>query len=259
MFFFYRISSRSQVGPSQNETNKPRPDYFDKKKIFINFIKTFGTDNLYVIADSCDDDFLTFIKNTLETYSVNKIINLAVTNFGNGCDTFKYSVQLAFNLYEKKTIHSNDILYFVEDDYIHRNDSENVLKGGLDIFHYLTLYDHPDKYVNANTINKKGVVGNPYISNSSELTRVYLGEKCHYKLTNSTTMTFATKTKTILEDWKFMLPYLKTSFPFDFNMFLELNKQNRSLGCTIPSYSTHCELTYLAPLIDWKSELILPQ
>jgi copper homeostasis protein CutC len=59
---------------------------------------------------------------------------------------------------------------------------------------YVTLYDHPDKYLNP----IEG--GNPYCEGRSEFTRVYFGSNSEFKLNNSSTMTFAAKVKTLKDD-----------------------------------------------------------
>jgi hypothetical protein len=67
-------------------------------------------------------------------------------------------------------------------------------------------------------------------------------------------MTFASKvsilkrTEFILRKWTNMGHY-----PQDFKMFLELRDYNELLITPIPSYSTHGETAWLAPLIDWKT------
>jgi hypothetical protein len=157
---------------------------------------------------------------------------------------------MVFKMKENNQINLNDLIYFVEDDYLHTPLSKEVLINGLQTFDFVTLYDHPDKYVNANTeVNK--IVGNPFIKDNSEETRLYLGTFCHFKLTNSTTMTFATKVSTLYNTWNIMLPHLQTNFPYDFYMFIDLIKNNYKLASPIPSFSTHCENALMAPLIKW--------
>lgn len=213
-------------------------------------MKIFGSEKIFVIADNCDDDLIQFIN----TYR-QKCQAVFITRFGNGCDSFKFAVNTVFDMKVKGNITNDDIVYLVEDDYIHRQGSVKVIIDGLTYCDYLTLYDHPDKYVNANSVNENGTHGNPFISDLSESSRVYVGTQCHFKLTNSTTMTFATRVQTLYTDWDIMMPFLTSTFPYDFEMFTELQKHKKKLGSPIPSYSTHCETNYLAPLIDWEKEL----
>ena len=137
-------------------------------------------------------------------------------------------------------------MYFLEDDYLHKEGSEEVLKDGFDLyFDYVTLYDHPDKYLNP----FEG--GNPFCSGRSEQTRVFLGKYCHFKLTNSTTGTFAAKVQTLREDEAIIRKWFSGTYGYDFNMFQELLFKGRRLASPIPGYSTHCEVEWLTPLTDW--------
>jgi hypothetical protein len=129
-------------------------------------------------------------------------------------------------------------VYFVEDDYLHREDYHIVMQEGLDIADYVSLYDHNDKYIPAS----KG--GNQFIDDDGgEETKVYRTTSVHWKLTNSTTMTFATE-----EIWK---KWTLGTHPHDFQAFLELRAKGRSLITPIPGYSTHCEPKWAAPGINW--------
>ena len=89
----------------------------------------------------------------------------------------------------------------------------------------------------------------------AEDTRVYLGEYCHFKLTNSTTMTFAAKVKTLKEDEDVLRKWTKDTHPYDFQMFMELKQRGRRLASSIPGFATHGETKFLSPLINWKQEL----
>ena len=117
------------------------------------------------------------------------------------------------------------------------------------LFDYVTLYDHPDKYLNP----YEG--GNPFCVERSENTRVYLGKHCHWKSTNSTTMTFASKVKTLKEDKDILREWTKDTYPHDFYMFQDLIKKRRKLISPIPGFSTHGEVKNLSPLINWEKQL----
>jgi hypothetical protein len=97
--------------------------------------------------------------------------------------------------------------------------------------------------------------GNPFCSGMSEETRVFLGDNCHWKLTNSTTMTFASKVKTLREDEKIIRKWTSETHPHDFQMFIELKQNFRRLASPIPGYSTHCETKWLTPLKNWYEEI----
>jgi len=238
MQVIYRYSDGGQASPSGQEQNKKRPSYFDKEKIFRNFISEFGTDNLIVIADNVND---TNYYNLCEIISKDKIIR---TDFKSGALSFLYAIEYAIDNYK-----DNSLIYLVEDDYIHREGAKNILLEGLQISDYVTLYDHPDKYIRPNS------GGNPYVTHDGgERTIVYLTKSAHWKITNSTTMTFATNMNIIRQDYLIYRKYCESGYPHDFEMFLHLG-QTRKLISSIPGYSAHCENNMLAPLYDWSKPL----
>lgn len=141
-------------------------------------------------------------------------------------------------------------MYFVENDYLHLPNSYNILKEGLDFgIAYVTLYDHPDKYLDPS------IGGNPYCQGGAESTKVYLTPSTHWKITNSTTMTFASRVEYLREDEEIIRRWTSGSYPDDFKMFLELNKKGRNVLSSIPAYSTHGESQWLSPLINWRKSV----
>jgi len=243
----YRFSDGGQTSPGGQTQAKGRPEYFNKQKIFLNFIKEFGTDNVIVVADNVTDASIEFLSKYI---SSDKIIQ---TNFKSGALSFLYSVEYAIDnsnkLFNNNNNNNNNnsetYVYLVEDDYIHRPGAKKILLEGLQISDYLTLYDHPDKYKHPH----QG--GNPYVVDGGERSIVYLTESAHWKITNSTTMTFATKLSILREDYLIYKKYCNTGYPYDFQMFLELGK-TRKLISSIPGYSTHCENNMLSPIYDWE-------
>lgn len=225
MKVIYRISDAGY--------SKVKPDYISNENCLKNFVSVFGNQNLHIIADNCSEDTLKMITkyvhpNSIETVSV-----------GHGAGTFNLALDMALG-FDDETI-----VYFVENDYLHKPGSDKVLIEGLQIgYNYVALYDHPDKYMNG---------ANPFVEDGGEVTRVMLSESCHWKITNSTTMTFAAQVKTLREDESILREYTKGSYPRDFEMFLALREKQHGLITPIPGYSTHGETAWLSPLIDWSA------
>tara|TARA_Y100000593_G_scaffold82678_1_gene155463 strand:+ start:2652 stop:3377 length:726 start_codon:yes stop_codon:yes gene_type:complete len=229
---------------SEKKQNKNKPDYINNENCLNNFLRNFmglkdvdscvDTNNeLNIIADNVGD----------ETYEwlVNKKLNVERTSTdfkaGSGADSFRYVLNKALELDD------DTIVYFVEDDYLHLPNSRNVLMEGIKLgADYVTLYDHPDKFVD-------GI--NPYVSDGGEETKVFLTKSSHWKLTNSTTMTFASKASTLKKD-KDVFDKWTIDFPNDFEMFIDLRKKGKSLISPIPGYSTHGESKFLSPLTNWE-------
>lgn len=225
MKIIYRISDAGY--------GKVKPEYINNENCLKNFVSVFGNQNLHIIADNCSEDTLKMITkyvhpNSIETVSV-----------GHGAGTFNLALDMALG-FDDETI-----VYFVENDYLHKPGSDKVLIEGLQIgYNYVALYDHPDKYMNG---------ANPFVEDGGEVTRVMLSESCHWKITNSTTMTFAAQVKTLKEDESILREYTKGSYPRDFEMFLALREKQHGLITPIPGYSTHGETAWLSPLINWSN------
>ena len=93
--------------------------------------------------------------------------------------------------------------------------------------------------------------GNPYCVGGAEDTRVYLTDSCHWKITNSTTMTFAAKVSTLKRVEPTLRKWTSGVHPDDFKMFLDLRSQNELLITPIPGFATHGETAWLSPLCKW--------
>jgi len=132
----------------------------------------------------------------------------------------------------------------VYDDYLHREISFALLKEGIMLgADYVTLYDHPDKYLDTD---------NPFVDQDGEVTKVFLTKSCHWKMTSSSTMTFASTVSTLKQDEKILRSRTINDHPDDFNMFADLSDLGRSLVSPIPGFCTHGQSDFLSPLINWE-------
>jgi hypothetical protein len=225
MKVIYRISDAGY--------SKVKPEYISNENCLKNFVSVFGNQNLHVIADNCSEDTLKMITKYVHPNRIE------IVSVGHGAGTFNLALDMALG-FDDETI-----VYFVENDYLHKPGSDKVLVEGLQIgYNYVALYDHPDKYMNG---------ANPFVEDGGEVTRVMLSESCHWKITNSTTMTFAAQVKTLKEDESILREYTKGSYPRDFEMFLALREKQHGLITPIPGYSTHGETAWLSPLTDWSA------
>ena len=230
MHVIYRISEAGYP--------KDKPDYINNKNCFENALRTFNKAYWWVIADNVSDETKEYLNSKLKT--------IEYVSVGHGAGTFNLALDFALALPDP-----NEVVYFLENDYLHKPEADKILEDGVIEmgFDSVTAYDHPDKYLNP----IEG--GNPFCSGRAEDTRVYLGEYCHWKLTNSTTMTFAAKAKTLKEDEDVLRKWTKDTHPFDFQMFMELKQRGRRLASSIPGFATHGETDWLSPLTNWKQAL----
>lgn len=227
MKIIYRISDAGY--------SKIKPEYINNENCLSNAVKVFDSNNFTVIADNVSDETYNMICKYVKSSNIVKVSE------GSGAQTFNLALNEALN-----KLNDDEIVYFIENDYLHRPGSKEVIKEGIELgASFVTLYDHPDKYLDPN----RG--GNKYCQGGAEDTRVYLTQSSHWKITNSTTMTFAAKVKTLREVEPILRKHTTGTYPRDFDMFLELRENNRILISSIPGYSTHGETAWLTPLIDW--------
>jgi len=197
-YLFYRITSKSN--------DKPRLDGFSKVDCLDNLLMYFPDYRMICVADNCDD----LIYELLQKKNFYKLVR---TSLGN-CGSFKYLLNA-----ELPALEDQDLIYFVEDDYLHRAGSCQALEEGLEYFDYVTLYDHPDKYgtnsPNINPLVPKGSL--------SEVTQIVRGGSAIWRTTNSSTMTFGVFAKTIRMDaWIWRLVNTGFKIPRDFHAWIYL-------------------------------------
>ncbi len=226
MRIIYRISDAGY--------NKVKPDYINNEACLANAVKVFDDCEWSIIADNVSEETNDMIQKYVprsEIFYVDR---------GNGAATFNIALDEALKMPD------NDTVYFLENDYLHKLDSRVIIEEGFTLgASFVSLYDHPDKYLSPD----KG--GNPYCQGGAEDTRVYLTDSVHWKITNSTTMTFAAEVKTLKENEEILRKFTSGTHPNDFEMFLELRKNNKLLVTPIPGYATHGETAWLSPLTNW--------
>lgn len=230
MKIIYRISDAGY--------NKVKPDYINNETCLKNFCNVFFDyiHDILIIADNCSVSTIDMINKYIDP------INIIKVSVGHGAGTFNLALDKAL------TYADDEIVYFVENDYLHKPYASRMLREGFDLgASFVSLYDHPDKYLDPS------LGGNPYCEGGAEDTRVYLSKSCHWKITNSTTMTFASKVATLRRVESILRKHTSGSYPDDFKMFLELREQNELLITSIPGYATHGETKWLAPLTNWSA------
>ena len=189
-----------------------------KRQCFLNFVEVFGAQGLKVVADNTRPATIDFLRGFVS--------EIHETALGNSA-SFRYALDLALSLPEEASV------YLVEDDYLHQADGETYIREALELADYVSLYDHPDKYLNPSP--------NPLVIRGGEVTRVLLTPSSHWKQSNSTTMTFAARVRTLRRDAAVMRHYCQLPIPQDFLLFCELLKHGRRLVTPIPGRSTHCD------------------
>jgi hypothetical protein len=225
MKIIYRISDAGY--------NKIKPDYINNENCLKNALQMFPiTEHDWsIIADNISEETNNMI---CKYISRDHILYVSV---GHGAGTFNLALDEALQSSD------DEIIYFLENDYLHKPGSDKVLEEGFTLgYDYVALYDHPDKYIDG---------ANPFVEDGGEVTRLMLTKSCHWKLTNSTTMTFAARVSTLKQDEAILREFTSGTHPNDFPMFLALREKQHGLVTPVPGYSTHGETAWLTPLTDW--------
>ena len=139
---------------------------------------------------------------------------------------------------------SDDILYFVEDDYLHSEDAITEM-----IFAY-------EKF---NTIFSKDLVllpsDYPYLYAKDEATKIYLGEKYHWRLVSESLVTFMTSKRVIEENYNNLEKMgIEWVDPWEKPLH-DIYNSNPCLS-PVPSLAVHCaninSVFGVSPFIDLK-------
>ena len=226
MKIIYRISNTGY--------NKIKPEYINNENCLKNAVNVFKDADWSIIADNISSK----TDDMIQKYKSRNHINYV--SIGDGAGTFNLALDEALRCKD------DEIIYFIENDYLHKPGSQQIIEEGIELgASFVSLYDHPDKYL------PPSQGGNPYCEGGAEDTRVYLTKSTHWKVTNSTTMTFAAKVSTLKENEEILRRNTSGTHPNDFQMFIELRNNNQLLIIPIPGYATHGETAWLTPLTNW--------
>lgn len=206
--------------------NKGRPVWFDYEKCFQNLLNTIKNKNieLHVVFDG--DIETNFINNYKDEFVTHQI------KAGNDQSSFFQTWEIAKNTPMDKV----DLVYFLENDYLHTLnwvERTTELFSTYKLLHYVSLYDHNDKYF--------------LPAYDDLLSKVFTTSNHHWRTTPSTCGSFII-TRELLE-----LDYdINTSIAGDHNKFLQLAEERSRMVITpIPGLSTHCMEGLMSPTINW--------
>jgi hypothetical protein len=215
--------------PNSSLPNRLRPEWFDKPKIFENFKKTINQEiaNYTIVYDehfgSINETFLSDEK------------NVEIINCGNEAGSFLKTLDII----QSKNFDDDTIIYFLEDDYLHRENWCEVLIEAFTLpIHYVSLYDHLDKYHYYDDLRSK----------------IFYTPSVHWRTTPSTCNTYATKLNQLNEDIDVHRHFSAVSsngISMDHDKFCRLGDMGRVLVTPIPGYSTHCD-QFQSPTINWE-------
>ena len=151
------------------------------------------------------------------------------------------SMESMLNYVNNLSLDDDQIIYFVEDDYLHLENWNDILLEGFELnVEYITLYDHLDKYKLPQYKKLKS--------------QLFVTKNCHWRTVPSTTFTFAVKFKTFKKHFDIYKKFnsVETGKTNEHEMFLELWKNGSNLISSLPGYASHMDLHWLAPTIYWE-------
>jgi len=208
-----------------------------------------------VIDHNSSNESLKKIKNLLNSSMTQfKLLNLNISEFENKIKkineknekTIPNQISNMSNIYKSLMLskESEDLIYFVEDDYIHELDAFTEMLFAYERIATLTgseLVMCPTDY--------------PYLYVQAENTNIYLGEKYHWRKINETLCTFLTSKQLVEKHWdKFLSMCTFEHYPFESPLH-EIYKQELCVS-PIPSIAIHCtninSIYGLSPNKDWK-------
>ena len=219
-------------------------DELKKIKIKLTIID-FNSDQTII------DKFETILNNNFFSYEIKKL------------EYEKYSAQISDTNEENKPVTNNqksnmsnihqsielsktcdDLIYFVEDDYIH---SVETIKEMILTYEKLS-----------SLLNKELILcpaDYPYLYNEINNSNIFLGEKRHWRSIKETLCTFLTSKDIVIKYWDSLTSMCKLEhYPFEKPLH---NIYEKELCLSpIPSLAIHCtninSIYGLSPNIDWK-------
>jgi len=219
---------------SEASASKTRPPKFQRKKLHEQLLSSLRgiPCTLTILLDKNGKEEKHFTE--YEDYS--NIIDLKAINYTvqilcAGCEAESFLQTLDFLYHQAlhQVYDKNDIIVLLEDDYAVSPNWTLLISDGLQFADYVTLYDHPDKYELEIYKNLQS--------------KVFKGRFSHWRTTPSTTNSFATSLKTLLDDIEIQKQYsTNVKITLDHFKFLQLWEKGKTLVSCIPGAWSHEEL-----------------
>ncbi len=217
---------------SDISAHKERCPGFSRKRCHENLLSTldFKRVNLTFLLDTFHP--------SKEPHFVTNQTKYPVVEIKEGKETGSFLQLLDY--VEKRNFSPETILYFLEDDYVHREGWVDVLLEGFSLpgISYVTLFDHRDKYFHPNYTDLKS--------------KIFYTPSCHWRTTPSTTNTYAMRAGTLKNSLETHRAFSRNrKISADHDKFVALEKQGEILVSPLPGYSTHVEREFFSPCFDW--------
>ena len=221
---------------------------FNKEELKKIKIKIFIID-----YNSKKDDLVKINSKLIEANYEFKIINLKLDNFNqiktinknnsvieNNMKATMSSIHRSFDIAKSEC---DDLIYFVEDDYIHKKES---------IFEMLSSYEKISSEINKEIFICP--VDYPYLYKKLENSKIFIGNKYHWRTVNESLLTFLTSKSLINKYWDDLILMCENEHsPFETPMHKIFEKE--LCISPIPSLAIHCtninSIFGLSPNVNW--------
>ena len=145
-------------------------------------------------------------------------------NFTDNMSTTMASIKHSFNLAKK----CKDLIYFVEDDYIHKNEALTEMLFAYEKF--CSIYQNEIFILSTDY---------PYLYKKMNSSNILIGENTHWRTVQESLLTFMTSKKMVEKYFDKLIDMTtRQSDPFEKNLH-EIYEQEKCLS-PIPSLSVHC-------------------
>ena len=221
---------------------------FNKEELKKIKIKIFIID-----YNSKKDDLVKINSKLIEANYEFKIINLTLDKFNqvktidknnpiieNNMKATMSSIHQSFDIAKSEC---DDLIYFVEDDYIHKKES---------IFEMLSSYEKISSEINKEIFICP--VDYPYLYKKLENSKIFIGNKYHWRSVNESLLTFLTSKSLINKYWDDLMVMSENEHsPFETPLHKIFEKE--LCISPIPSLAMHCtnvnSIFGLSPNINW--------
>lgn len=213
------------------------------KNRFANFSRQKCHENLMATIAGDKRINVTFLLDTFypmpEQHFIRSQDSVIEFKAGSEAGAFLFLLEHVYN----KKFSPETIIYFLEDDYLHRPGWPSILREAFTLpIDYATLFDHRDKY---------------FFPQYDDLrSKIFHTASCHWRTTPSTTNTYAMQFKTLQKHIDLHRCYsLGRKISADHDKFCKLAEEGAVLVSSIPGYSTHVEPEFASPCSDWEKML----
>jgi hypothetical protein len=209
---------------------KYRPHWFDYETCFKNFISTIKDKNVdfHLVMDGKVED------NWIGKYKQHYILHEIE---GGSMEKAAMAMYDIVKSMEDK-IANDDLIYFIENDYLHVNKWYNEVISLFSTFqglNYVTLYDHNDKYIHDHLYGDL-------------VSKIFATDTLHWRTVPNTCGSYIVSKNVFFEDY-----HDHTHVIGDANKWLWLQEnKGRFMLSPLPGLSTHCMETLLSPCINWE-------